>query len=221
MSDLKKDLINDEFINENFFRNKELNGRLKRINVEVAFDNLVLLSRFFNDKKILFLPAFGTLLGLFRDKNLIYYDIDVDLIIDESYKEEFFATLSELEDFGFKMVRSIFKGNLITIAKNNEHIDLYFFSKLVYKNKTRYILTGSKYKFDYKFFEQTIVISVRNQLFNVPLRSEMLLRRLYGKKWITPMTNKNYYPDPVITGLKKVYSKLPKFLKTLYKFLKS
>jgi lipopolysaccharide cholinephosphotransferase len=217
MSELYDSKLSTDYINNDYYISKSNEkNKLQEIDTETAFENLLLIQEIFLKSGIDFMPAFGTLLGLFRDKKLIPHDIDVDLIIDVSFKDKVKSIMSELEKNGFNLIRNIFNGNLITLERKNEHIDLYFFMRLRRRKNILYVLVGSSYKFDYSYFEKLIDINVKDHSFTVPLRSETLLRFIYGKNWETPIKNKNYNPDS-LNGLKKVYSKLPQPIQSIYR----
>lgn len=207
-----------DFINHKYYDNKKNDKFLMNFNKDIAFKNLIEMKKILEKNNIKFLPAFGTLLGLFRDKDLISHDIDIDIIIDFIFFEKFNSIFNQFINDGFSMVRSYHNGKLLTIEKNNEHIDFYFFKKVMMGNKFMYTLSESNYKFNYSFFEDQIKIVVKDETFEIPMQTESILELLYGKKWKIPLKGKNYHPDNLFQKkLKELYFKLPENIKKVFR----
>ena len=101
---------------------------VKRINKDIAADNLAVLKSILDTKNIPFQLAFGTLLGVIREGDFIDWDEDIDLAILDDYRDSFFDVISDLESVGFKICRYD-RRDLVSLMRNEEYIDLYFFRK--------------------------------------------------------------------------------------------
>lgn len=102
---------------------------IKQINRDIAIKNLKLLAKVFNEAGIKVRPAFGSMLGIVREGNLIEWDEDIDLCILDVEEEKFKTTLWNLKAVGFDLIRYERRG-LYSIMKDGEYIDIYVFTKV-------------------------------------------------------------------------------------------
>jgi len=171
------------------YRTTPLYGGIKRINKEVAFNNLCLLKQVLDRDKIPFQLAYGTLLGAVREKDFIDYDEDIDLFVLGENKQKLFDALPDLIDSGFKIARYDRRG-LLSIIKNKEYIDFYFYDKCTINGKGLRKCSGIVYPAF--FFEQSTTILFKGVEFCVPAEYIFFLRCAYGKGWSTPIEYFNY-----------------------------
>jgi lipopolysaccharide cholinephosphotransferase len=151
--------------------------------LEVATTNLLDVKRVLDFHNVKFGLIFGTLLGSIRENNFIEHDEDTDLFILNEDKENMLSSLHDLVECGFEIGR--YNGKLLSIIRNGEYIDFYFFRKsnFFYRKCDVGLVAKAKYlenTKDYKFL---------GEIFQVPEEAESLLVDLYGKTWKTPIKN--------------------------------
>lgn len=153
----------------------------KKINREISKTNLLDFQHFMSQKSIPFSISYGTLLGAIRDRNFIEYDEDVDINMLEADKNKFLESLFDLRKSGFNVARYDRRG-LISIIRNGEHIDIYFFNKL----------TGNIYECGGNFLLEKWLIELQSvsfldSTFLIPKDYLGFLEFEYGKNWNIPV----------------------------------
>lgn len=155
----------------------------KTLDLKKAKKNLLDIKDILDKHSISFGLIYGTLLGAIRENNFIEHDEDIDLSMLEEYKENLLAVLQDIIDAGFRVLR--YDGKLLSISRDNEYIDFYFFKK-----------TGSSYrkcdvglKAKTKYLEETKAYPFLGKDFQIPIEAEKFLIELYGKNWETPIKN--------------------------------
>lgn len=153
----------------------------KRLNIKIATENLLDIKKILDAHSIKFGLIYGTLLGAIREGNFIKHDEDIDLFILDEHKEDLLCILDEIIDAGFQVLR--YDKKLLSISRNEEYIDFYFFRKSNFG--VRKCDVGLKAKA--KYLEQTKDFLFLGEFFQVPSKSESFLVDLYGKNWKTPI----------------------------------
>lgn len=156
----------------------------KKINKEIATRNLLLLKEILDNNSIEFILLFGTLLGAIRDKGFITYDEDIDLAILEENRTKILDLLFEFRKVGLEVARYDDRG-LLSLIKNEEYIDLYFFKK--YESN---ILKCCGMLIPKLFLEDLMQIDFLGEKFNVPVDYEGYLEYQYGSDWRIPVEYK-------------------------------
>ncbi|MGN0033205.1 MAG: LicD family protein [Candidatus Limimorpha sp.] len=169
----------------------------KPIDKEKAFNNLCLFKKIADRNNFRFILAYGTLLGAVREKDFIAHDEDIDLAAPFSDKDLFLSMLFELRDNGFEVARWDSRG-LITIIKDNEYIDIYFFKK--YNEK---LSINSGMPLPTKYLDDTTEIMFKDVAFNVPADTIDALEFWYGKNWQTPVPWLDFHRPQWKTQLSK------------------
>ena len=180
-------------------RNCELN-----FNVTLAEKVLVIISRVLQTREVPHMFAYGTLLGLVRDRCVICHDYDIDLWIQGEYLSE--STLIEILDEILKLQSDIIHVRIKeTLLPENKHIDyrgtakkalnIYFSSawlridfNFLCKGKTHYFMTHNGkdlYALPKHLFRQTKLVCVFDELFSVLSDPERVLEAIYGD-WRIP-----------------------------------
>lgn len=152
----------------------------KLIDKEKAFENLCLFREIADRNGFKFFLAYGTLLGAIREKDFISHDEDIDLGADYQDVDLFMSMLFELRDNGFEVARWDERG-LLSIIRNNEYIDIYFFKK--YNDKLS-INCGEP--LPTKFIENQSYIAFKGVEFSAPSDVVGAVEFWYGKDWQTP-----------------------------------
>jgi len=186
-------------------------GSGKKINLEISKLNLLSLQKVLDFHKIKFGLIFGTLLGAIRENNFIKHDEDIDIYVLEEDKEVFLNSLHDLQQEGFVVGR--YENNLLSIIKDGEYIDIYFFKK---RNFIYRICVGVVIKEAY--LQNTIEYDFIGSSFTIPKDYENLLVDLYGKDWKTPKLNVPAKSPKLLDGyIIKVKNKFPSIYKILQK----
>jgi len=161
--------------------------------IEVATKNLLDVKRILDVHNAKFGLMFGTLLGAIRENDFISHDEDIDLFMLNEDKENLLSSLHDLIECGFEIGR--YNDNLLSIIRDNEYIDFYFFRKsnFFYRKCDVGLISKAKY------LENTTDYMFLGKLFQVPEESEKLLVDLYGKTWKIPIKN-----DPSINHNKYI-----------------
>ena len=152
----------------------------KLIDKEKAFENLCLFKEIADRNGFKFFLAYGTMLGAAREKDFIAHDEDIDLGADFQDVDMFLSMLFELRDNGFEVARYDDRG-LISIIRNNEYIDIYFFKE--YNDK---LLINCGEPLPRKFFENQANIDFKGVEFSAPTDVNGVLEYWYGKDWMIP-----------------------------------
>lgn len=168
------------------YKTVPLYGGVKLIDKEKALENLLLVKKVLDERNVPFQLAYGTLLGAIRDKDFITHDEDIDLIVLEEYKQTFIDSLSVLIKEGFAIARYDRRG-LMSIIRNGEYIDFYFFAKA--GNGLR---ACSGLFCIAKHIEEVSPIRFKGVEFLAPKEYEDFFLFAYGENWRTPVQYQNF-----------------------------
>jgi len=157
----------------------------KKIDKQIAKQNLSDFNSIANKNNLKFGLIYGTLLGAIREHDFIDHDEDIDLFVLSEQRDLLFNMLFELRKCDFEVVRYDRRG-LISIMKNNEYIDIYIFTPL---QKGVRVCCGECVVEKYLF--NTISLNFLSESILVPADYEEYLQFQYGKDWTTPV----YYTD--------------------------
>ena len=78
---------------------------IKRIDKKLATENLLLLKDILDRNNISYVLIAGTLLGIVRENDFIDHDEDIDIVLPEEYRQQFFDCLHQIIDAGFNIAR--------------------------------------------------------------------------------------------------------------------
>jgi lipopolysaccharide cholinephosphotransferase len=163
------------------FVEKEPVSGAKTLNIKIATKNLLDLKKIIDGHSIKFGLIYGTLLGAIREHNFIKHDEDIDLFMLDEDKDSLLTILQEIIDAGFQIIR--YDGKLLSISRNDEYIDFYFFRK----NKFLYRKCDVGLKVKAKYLENTVDYKFLGKKFQVPKNAASFLVDLYGKNWKIPI----------------------------------
>lgn len=161
---------------------------IKPIDKEKAKENLSLLKRICNKHNLDFILFFGTLLGAIREHDFISHDEDIDIVMPISDIERFKDILFILRENGFEVARFERRG-FISIIRNGEYIDIYFFSPYT---EDKRLTTCICELCEVKYINNTTQMKFQGEFYTIPKESETLLEFLYGKNWRTPIPMFNF-----------------------------
>jgi len=154
----------------------------KIIDMNVEENNLLDVKRIFDSLNIPFGLMYGTLLGAVRENNFIEYDTDVDIYVLDEFRESVLSSLFNLRKLSFEVVR--YRGDLLSIIRDDDYIDIYFFKKTFWGKRSCNNDTVKA-----QFLEQNETIKFLNKTFKVPYNYFKLLEILYDKDWKIPKYN--------------------------------
>lgn len=169
------------------YQKKFLYTGIKRIDRDVALENLKILLDVLNKKGITVIPACGTLLGIIREHDFIEWDEDIDLFILAEDKDKLLDAFWDLKEQGLELIRSYRYGHLYSIMRNNEYIDFYIMEKISPEVRTNY---GPDFVFE-KYLTDLIDWKFRGVTVKVPRDYDECLSILFGD-WRTPVQWRNY-----------------------------
>jgi len=203
-------LYTEHIFDENSYN---LKGKIKinKTKDKGSYKAKKLLSESLKDLSIIFkndstFLAFGTLLGIIRDKEILKHDLDIDIGYIYSGKKKFNLfrkLLNEFKNFDFLYDDSLVfykvKNNkinlielpaLITLVhKNGTHVDVF-----ICHNKKSIFNFYAKH-FCWKNKEFTIKrININGDFFNIPSKPKRYLRENYGD-WLKPKKDYNLIRD--------------------------
>jgi hypothetical protein len=178
-----------------YFTSQALYIGRKKINREVAKQNLLDFKRFSDKYQFSFGLIYGTLLGVIRENNFIEHDEDTDIFILEEQRNELLDLLFELRKIGFEVIRYDRRG-LFSIMRNNEYIDIYIFRK--FKKGIR--ICGGECIIE-RFLLETTSVEFLSETFNIPKDYLDFLFFQYGPDWRIPVV----YSDFNIKSVKRLF----------------
>lgn len=157
------------------------------INIKNAKENLGLFHDIMDKYKFEYRIIFGTLLGIYRDGDLIAHDQDVDVGIHVNQLSTLEKALPELSNNGFNVTRYS-KELLVSLSRNDEYIDIYIFTP-----HTKITSCGI-YTLSYDDFTHPTTIEFINRKFKTVTLIEEFLLTNYGNNWKTPIKGKSANP---------------------------
>ncbi|MGL4865377.1 MAG: LicD family protein [Cetobacterium sp.] len=188
----------------------------KKIDKEIARENLKLLKKLLDGNNLQFGIIFGTLLGAVREKDFISHDEDTDIFIFEEDKKKLLTLLREIEKLGFEVARYDNDRGELSIIRNNEYIDIYILKKQ--KNKLR----CCNFELNRYFFETFDKIEFIGEVFLTPKEYEKWLCEWYGEDWKIPkfrnLSKNQILKAKLMSYLKKIS---PGFMKKMFYKIKT
>jgi len=152
------------------------------LNIEEAKKNLLDFKKIADDNNLVFILAYGTLLGAIREHNFIKHDIDIDLIIHD--EEKLIDIIPMLQNIGFNFIRYEEIKGIYSFKRESVYIDAYV-ARLV---KKYYYIENKKIKSSY--ITKTQFYSFLDASFLIPKEYKKIFVELYGKDWLIPKKDK-------------------------------
>ena len=180
---------------------------VKKIDKQIANENLILLKEVCDKHHLTFLLYFGTLLGAVREHDFITHDEDIDLIMDKKDMPAFLAMLFDLRQVGFELARYERRG-FLSIIRKGEYIDMYFYQPYPDDPTLNYCCLDVWEK---KYNEEIAPMEFLGNTYMAPKDYQGYLEHQYGKNWGTPIKFFNYEMSKV--SLMKQY--LMQYVKSL------
>jgi lipopolysaccharide cholinephosphotransferase len=197
--------------NKKFYYNEiELYHGRKKIDRNIAKENLLLYYSILEKTNIVYGLLYGTLLGALREKNFIKHDEDTDIFVLSEYKDEFLKLLYGLEELGLKLVR--YNKGYLSIMRKNEYIDVYFLKAKKKFGFKKIRLVNNIDEIDARHFQVIDRIAFLGMNMPIPSNATELLVKTYGKNWETPIENYNAVPNSFHVKILKKYPRLSQFI---------
>lgn len=160
---------------------------IKRIDKLKARDNLLLFKEIAERNGLVFGLAFGSFLGAMREHDFIDHDEDIDLFVLNEYKDIFLSMLFELRDNGFEVIRYDRRGDLCSIMRNGEYIDILFFRKI-----NENVRLAQSYFLPRQFVEEVALYDFQGEKFNGAKDGTDFLLFWYGESWNIPIQRDDF-----------------------------
>lgn len=153
----------------------------KAINREIMLDNLRVLSVYLDKIDINWGPAFGTLIGIVRNDDLLPWAPVFNIYILKEDEERFKDVLWLLMESDFELVRHERRG-LYYLRRNNEFFKVFVLHKI--SSDVRH--TGGTDFIHEKYLQNTVKWNFEGIDLNVPAEVDEYLTFQYGD-WVTPV----------------------------------
>src|SRR5574344_2010839 len=161
---------------------------IKKINRDVAKENLLVLHKVAAQTGFEFSLAYGTLLGAVREHNFIEHDEDIDLFVKEEKRGAFLSFLFNIQDYGFELIRVERHESVYSISRKGEYIDFYI-AKIEVPGIRQ---DTEKEKTPDKYLSDLVKYSFLGEQFLIPRDYEECLIFLYGENWKIPLQYANF-----------------------------
>ena len=149
----------------------------KKINKKISRENILILRDVLIKTKVRWGLLFGTLLGAVREGDFIEWDIDTDIFVFDEDKQDLLDSIPDLQNNGFRVIRFNDNKTILSIERNNDYIDFYFFKKSFSGRKCE------KYFIPKKFFINFSEINFFDKNFPTFNHVKEYLVFQYGNTW--------------------------------------
>lgn len=157
------------------------------VNKSAVIENVRILSVYLDKIGINWGPAFGTLIGIIRNDDLLPWNPVFDIYILKEDEERFKDALWFLKESGFELVRYERRG-LYYLRMNGEFIKVFVLHKI--SCDVRH--TGGSDFIHEKYLQNTVKWDFKGMSLNVPQAVDEYLTFRYGEDWVKPQQTKSY-----------------------------
>jgi len=178
----------NKYIEQNYSNNLvklfKVFRKKNKFNVAISKINLLKCCEIL-EKHINYRLMFGTLLGIYRDGELIAHDKDVDIALPYTDIDKLVDVLPILESVGFSVIR--YDPDLIlSLGRAGNYVDLYFFKY----NENSKDFCCSQYHLEPLDFTTNNTVSYMGREFPIINNPEKFFTCYYGFNWKTSVKNK-------------------------------
>lgn len=192
-----------QYLNENYphvagkknhFSNHHYNPNLTprhlwaKINILQSTANLFTIVDVLGNLSIKYSVVFGTLLGIYRDGELIEHDTDSDLAVWVEDENKMIKLVKDLEDEQLMLTR--INKNILSFTRGGDYIDLYLYRAKENGSNVLHCIPqfGTLTTND---FDNSNTIAFHNRNLTCVNDPEKYFQKLYGRDWKTPIKNKH------------------------------
>lgn len=205
--------IGEKFIligNKKYFFNEiTLITGSKKMDFEIAKENLQIFCHIIEQTDIKYGLFWGTLLGAIRERNFILHDYDTDIFILHEEKEKFLKLLFQFQKEGLELIRV--ENDLISLMRKNEYIDIYIFKSKKKFGIVRLRVFGNQFEIAPEYLESPKRYMFLGLNVYIPNNPEKLLRKMYGRNWKIPIKNRQASPNTIYKRLSSLTPIFKKF----------
>lgn len=160
-----------------------------KINVDIANENLSIVSEFLNKQQVdVYCVFFGTLLGFIRDGNFMTHDEDTDIALINPTNDFLLGLKKKLIQENFYIFRD--DTFILSGMRKGEYIDFHKFFK--FNNKFQ----SDCFIFNEEIFEKLTDIQTDSKYtIKIPFNPKNVLEVLYGKSWTIKL--EDHHVDPL------------------------
>lgn len=158
-----------------------------KVNKDVVIENLRVLSVFLDKTGINWGPAFGTLIGIVRNDDLLPWNPVFDIYVLKEDEERFKDILWLLKEVDFELVRHERRG-LYYLRRKGEFVKVFVLHKI--SSDVRH--TGGSDFIHEKYLQNTVKWDFKGISLNVPLDVDEYLTFRYGEDWVRPQQTKSF-----------------------------
>ena len=172
---------------ENRFSNHP-NELWRKINIPQSTANLFTTVDVLENLNIKYSVVFGTLLGIYRDGELIEHDADSDLAVWVQDENKIIQLIKGLEDKQFMLTR--FERHIISFTRGGDYIDCYMYKTKENSSNVLHSVPclGTLTIMD---FDNSNTVTFHNRNLTCVHDPENYFQKLYGSDWKTPIKNKH------------------------------
>lgn len=158
------------------------------INIQQSTSNLLTTVDIFEHLEVKYCIVFGTLLGIYRDGNLIEHDTDTDIAVWIDNEEELIKIVEKMKEN--KLIPTRLTPKIISFTRGGDYIDIYFYEKenTESENLINHPSFGTLTPAD---FSKNNTVSFNNRELACPVNPEVYFQKLYGSDWRTPIKDKH------------------------------
>lgn len=157
------------------------------VNKSALLENVQVISEYLDKIGINWGPAFGTLIGVVRNHDLLLWNPVFDIYILKEEEERFKEILWLLFEVEFYLVRYERRG-LYYLCRNGEYIKVFVLHKI--SSDVRH--TGGSDFIHEKYLQNTVKWDFQGVDLNVPQDVDEYLSFRYGKDWVRPAQTKMF-----------------------------
>ena len=148
--------------------------------VDKSVENLLDIKKILEELNCDFYPAFGTFLGMYREKNLIEWDYDTDIIVIGDDYNTIKDNFGKFNMIGFDIIRC--DSMILSFRRNNNYTDIYPF----YLKDGLYRNLNGMYTFYPFHLQNTTKIECFDTTWNIFSYPEIYFLERYSEDWMTP-----------------------------------